>query len=62
MSAGAVVQDISETPLHGTGVVQLDENGGETKAMSQEFILQNTRVVMQGLDQLKTEHNSILHR
>lgn len=29
--------------------------------MSQDVILQNTRAVIQGLDQLKNEHNSILH-
>lgn len=34
---------------------------GETK-FTQDMILQNTRTVMQGLDQLKNEHNSILHR
>lgn len=59
MSGGVVVHDVSETSLHGTGGVALDEDDAK---MPQDLILQNTRTVIQGLDQLKSEHNSILHR
>lgn len=59
MSGGVVVPDISETCLHGSGAIPTDD---EDAKMSQDLILQNTRNVIQGLDQLKTEHNSILHR
>jgi len=44
----------SEDSLHGQGIA--DTNGEQPSN-----IIANTRVVMQGLEQLKNEHNSILH-
>ena len=46
--------DSNEESLHGQGIT--DSNGEQPSN-----IIANTRAVMQGLEQLKNEHNSILH-
>ncbi|XP_039253663.1 kinesin light chain-like isoform X3 [Styela clava] len=59
MSGGTMVmQDDPAVNLSNDGLNSTQN--GEVK-MSQDVILQNTRNVIQGLDQLRTEHNSILH-
>ena len=58
-SDSATVFDDNENQFQTEDEIQLNEEKDET--MPQDSIISNTRAVMQGLEQLKNEHNSILH-